>query len=101
MEDRKDLKKNSGKQRQSPLQTRWGRTLYLSPDGEMGFPGDLTVTVRYTLHLENKLRIQYSAVTDQETIVNLTNHTYFNLAERFRHGARLGSTNQRRQIYPD
>ena len=53
---------------------------YLSPDGEMGFPGNLTVTVRYTLNRENELRIQYSAVTDQETIVNLTNHTYFNLS---------------------
>ncbi len=53
---------------------------YLSPDGEMGFPGNLTVTMRYTINNENELRLEYSAVTDQETIVNLTNHTYFNLA---------------------
>jgi aldose 1-epimerase len=53
---------------------------YLSPDGEMGFPGNLAVTVRYTINNENELGIEYSAVTDQETIVNLTNHTYFNLA---------------------
>jgi len=53
---------------------------YLSRDGEMGFPGNLTVKVRYTLNDDNELRIHYSAVTDQETIINLTNHTYFNLA---------------------
>jgi aldose 1-epimerase len=51
----------------------------VSPDGDMGFPGTLTVHVRYTL-LENKLRIDYSSETDKTTIINLTNHTYFNLA---------------------
>lgn len=53
---------------------------YLSEDGEAGFPGNLNVKVTMTLTDDNSIDIQYEAVTDKKTVVNLTNHSYFNLS---------------------
>lgn len=53
---------------------------YVSPDGDQGFPGELTATATYSLDERDRLRIEYRATTDRPTVVNLTNHTYWNLA---------------------
>lgn len=53
---------------------------YISEDGEEGFPGTLDVNVTYTFNNDNELEIYYSGKTDKKTIVNMTNHSYFNLS---------------------
>lgn len=53
--------------------------IYKSKDGEEGYPGNLIVNVKYALTQDNSLEIEYKAVSDADTVVNLTNHSYFNL----------------------
>ncbi len=54
---------------------------YISPDMECGYPGTVKVKVKYELTTENELKIEYFANSDKSTILNLTNHTYFNLKD--------------------
>ncbi len=56
---------------------------YISPDGEEGYPGTVTLKVTYTLTDKNELRIDYEGTTDQPTILNPTHHSYFNLSGSF------------------
>ena len=55
------------------------RFFYRSPDGENGFPGNLDIKVTYTLQEDNAIRIDYDGVSDKKTVINVTNHSYFNL----------------------
>lgn len=73
------------------------RFIYSSADGEEGFPGRLTVQITYSLNEDNEVNIVYDAESDQDTIVNLTNHIYFNLE-----GHACGSVSQHQvQLFAD
>ena len=66
-----------------PLESKEGVSVkftYVSPDGEEGYPGTLTVSVVYTLTEDNELRLDYTASSDKPTVANITNHCYWNLA---------------------
>ena len=52
----------------------------VSPDGDQGFPGEVKIEVSYTITEENELKIHYHAISDQDTLLNMTNHSYFNLS---------------------
>jgi aldose 1-epimerase len=56
------------------------KLIYESPDGEEGYPGNVKISVVYSLTSDNEIEIKYSAVTDRPTIINLTHHSYFNLS---------------------
>lgn len=56
------------------------RFSYLSPDGEEGYPGNLKISVTYSLNNHNELSIDYSGISDEKTLLTMTNHTYFNLS---------------------
>lgn len=71
---------------------------YVSPDGEEGFPGTLTTTATYALTDGNELSVEYRATTDKPTVVNLSNHTYWNLAGE---GAAAGAMGLRLMIAAD
>ena len=66
---------------------------YVSSGGEEGYPGTMTVDVTYTLTNENELKIDYTAVTDRTTVINLTQHSYFNLRDA---GRRRGGRGRQR-----
>ena len=79
-----NLHSGSNKSHQKVYEARWGEDYVelfrISPHMEQGFPGNLEQTIRYTLTEDNVLRISYHALSDQATIINLTNHSHFNLS---------------------